>query len=101
MRILNRSGQARLAACGLALALPMCVSAREEQTFNSPSEAVKALATAAQNGDTNAIHLIFGPAGHALISPDVVQATEEYKMFVQRLTEKTQLITNSDSNATL
>jgi hypothetical protein len=36
-----------------------------------------------------------------LISPDVVQATEEYKMFVQRLTEKTQLITNSDANVTL
>ena len=101
MRILNRSGQARLAACGLALALPMCVSAREEQTFNSPSEAVKALATAAQNGDTNAIHLIFGPEGHELISPDVVQATDEFEMFKERLAERTQLITNSDSNATL
>jgi hypothetical protein len=41
------------------------------------------------------------PAGHDLISPDVVQATEEYKMFVQHLTEKTELTTNSDSNVTL
>jgi hypothetical protein len=73
----------------------------EEQTFNSPNEAVNALVTAAQNNDTNAIHLIFGPAGHELISPDVVQATDEFKMFKERLTEKTQLITHSDSNATL
>ena len=56
---------------------------------------------AAQNNDTNAIHVIFGPAGHEMISPDVVQATEEFKMFVQHLTEKTQLINNSESNATL
>ena len=85
----------------LALTLPVCASAADEQSFASPQDAVNALVTAAHNNDTNAIHLIFGPAGHALISPDVVQATEEYKMFVQRLTEKTQLITNSDSNATL
>ncbi len=90
-----------MAAFGLALALPICVSAAEEQTFNSPNEALKALVAAAQNNDTNVIHLIFGPAGHELISPDVVQATEEFKMFVQRLKEKTQLISNSDSNATL
>jgi hypothetical protein len=59
------------------------------------------LVAAATNHDTNALHLIFGPAGHELISPDVVQATEEYKMFVQHLTEKTVLTTNSDSNITL
>jgi len=93
--------QARLAAFGLGLALPLFVSAGEEQAFNSPNDAINALVTAAHNNDTNAIHLIFGPAGHELISPDVVQATEEFKMFKERLTEKTQLITSSDSNATL
>jgi hypothetical protein len=36
-----------------------------------------------------------------LISPDVVQATEEFKLFVQGLAEKTQLVNNSESNATL
>ena len=85
----------------LALTLPMRAPAADEQTFAAPQEAVNALVAAAQHNDTNAIHLIFGPAGHELISPDVVQATEEYKIFVQRLTEKTQLVTNSDSNATL
>jgi hypothetical protein len=90
-----------MAALGLGLALQVCAAAVKEQTFNSPNEAVNALVTAAQNNDTNAIHLIFGPAGHELISPDVVQATDEFKMFKERLTEKTELITNSDSNATL
>jgi hypothetical protein len=90
-----------LMAVGLGLALPVCVSAAEEQTFNSPDNAVKALVAAATNQDTNAVHLIFGPAGHELISPDVVQATEEYGMFVQHLAEKTALITNSDSYVTL
>jgi hypothetical protein len=93
--------RARLAAVGLGLALPVCAAAVEEQPFNSPNEAVNALVTAAQNNDTNAIHQIFGPAGHKLISPDVVQATDEFKMFKERLTERTELITNSDSNATL
>ena len=90
-----------MAALGLGLALPACAAAGEERTFNSPNEAVNALVTAAQKDDTNAIHLIFGLAGHELISPDVVQATDEFKIFKERLTEKTELITNSDSSATL
>ena len=85
----------------LALTLPMRAPAADEQTFAAPQEAVNALVVAARNHDTNALHSIFGPAGHDLISPDVVQATEEYKMFVQHLTEKTQLINYSDSNVTL
>jgi len=85
----------------LALALPLGARAAEEQTFATPQDAVNALVTAAGNHDTNALHAIFGPLGHDLISPDAVQATEEYKMFVQRLTEKTQLATNSDANVTL
>jgi len=92
---------ASMLAMGLGLMLPICVAAQEELTFNSPNDAVNALVAAATNHDTNALHLIFGPAGHELISPDVVQATEEYKMFVQHLTEKTVLTTNSDSNITL
>jgi hypothetical protein len=85
----------------LALTLPVCASAADEQSFTAPQDAVNALVSAANNHDTNALHTIFGPEGHALISPDVVQATEDYKMFVQRLAEKTQLVNNSDSNVTL
>jgi hypothetical protein len=87
-------------ALGLIL-LALDASGADEQTFASPQEAVKALVIAAQNHDTNALHAIFGSVGQKLISPDAVQATEGFKMFVQRLTEKTQLVTNSDSKITL
>ncbi len=90
-----------LFAAGLGLTLPVCVCAQEEKVFASPNEAVEALVVAATAHDTNALHLIFGPAGQELMSPEVVQATEEYKLFVQHLTEKTELITNSDSKITL
>jgi hypothetical protein len=86
---------------GLGLALPLGVAAAAEQTFSSPDDAVKALVAAARDNDTNALHLLFGPVGQELISPDAVQATEEFKRFVQRLTEKAQLIQYSESNATL
>jgi hypothetical protein len=85
----------------LTLTLPVRAPAADEQTFATPQEAIKALVAAARNNDTNAIRLIFGPAGHELISPDVVQATEAFKMFVQHLAEKTQVVNNSESNATL
>jgi Protein of unknown function (DUF2950) len=75
--------------------------AADEQTYRSPDDAVKALTAAATNHDTDALHAIFGPEGHKLVSPDVVQATAEYRMFVQRLTEKTRLNTTSDSKVTL
>jgi hypothetical protein len=85
-----------------AFALPLLrASAANEQTFASPQDAVNALVTAAQNDDTNAMHTIFGPEGQELISPDVVQATEGFKTFVEHLTEKVQLVTNSDSNVAL
>jgi hypothetical protein len=84
-----------------ALALPASVLAADQQSFASPEDAVNALVAAAKNSDTNAMHVIFGPEGHDLVSPDAVQATEEYKVFVQRLVEKTQVVTNSDSSATL
>jgi hypothetical protein len=84
-----------------ALALPASVLAANQQSFASPEDAANALVAAAKNHDTNAMHAIFGPEGHDLISPDAVQATEEYKVFVQRLMEKTQVVTNSDSSATL
>jgi Protein of unknown function (DUF2950) len=85
----------------LALTMPTRTLAVNEQTFASPQDAVNALVAAARNDDTNAMHAIFGPTGRELVSPDVVQATAGFKLFVQHLTEKTQLITNSDDNLTL
>jgi hypothetical protein len=101
MDLLTSWRQAQRAAVVLGLALPAYVSAAAEQTFASPEAAVNALVSAARNHDTNALHSIFGPEGHDLISPDAVQATEGFRLFVQRLTGKTQLINHSDSNVTL
>ena len=101
MDLLTSWRQAQMAAVVLGLALPAYVSAAAEQTFASPEAAVNALVSAARNHDTNALHSIFGPEGHDLISPDAVQATEGFRLFVQRLTGKTQLINHSDSNVTL
>jgi hypothetical protein len=83
------------------LTLAARVPAADEQMFASPDVAVNTLVAAATNHDTNAMHSIFGAEGQALVSPDVVQATEGFKLFIQHLTEKTQLVTNSDSNLTL
>jgi len=90
-----------LALCPSLAFIPLRAPAADEQTFASPEDAVNALVTAARNDDTNALHEIFGPTGRELVSPDVVQATEGFKLFVQHLMEKTQLITNSNSNFTL
>jgi hypothetical protein len=81
--------------------LNLRAAAPEEQTFATPADALSALVAAANHNDTNAIHAIFGPSGHELISPDVVQATEEYQLFVKRLAEKTRLVNLSDSNITV
>ena len=93
-----------LAALGLGVAVftwPAGVLAADEQTFSSPDDAVNALVTAAKNDDTNALHLIFGPELKDLMSADAVQASAEHKRFVQRLTQRTELVTNTDSFASL
>src|ERR1035438_2142381 len=88
----------RMLVLGLGLALPSGALAVDEQTFASPMAAVNALVAAAAANDTNALHAIFGAEGQALVSPDAVEAAEGYKLFVQHLTEKTELVTNSDRN---
>jgi hypothetical protein len=85
----------------MALTLPRRAAAVDEQTFASPLEAVNAVVGTAKAHDTSALRSIFGEAGHELISPDSVQAAENFKLFAERLTQETRLITNSDSNMTL
>src|SRR5664279_5234982 len=94
-------GQSRLAAGALLLVLPLRVLGAGEQQFATPEAAVSALETAAKNRDTNAIHAIFGSAGRDLVSPDAVQATQEFEVFVNRLSEKTELARRSESNCVL
>jgi len=84
-----------------ALALAPRIWAADQETFPSPQDAVNALVPAAESHDTNALHAIFGPEGHQLMSPDTVQAAAAYKIFAQRLQEKIVLITNSDTRVSL
>ena len=86
---------------GVLVAWPVFSRGAGEEAFISPDAAVTALIAAATNHDTNALHAIFGPEGHKLVSPDAVQATNEFNRFVERLTERTQLLTNSDFNIQL
>jgi len=88
-----------LAAQGLMLS--QSLRAANQESFNSPQEAVNVLVTAAQSHDREDLRAIFGPDGHQLVSPDVVQAAESYKLFVQRLQQNVVLVTNSDSNISL
>jgi hypothetical protein len=73
----------------------------EQESFDSPDEAVNVLVTAAENHDRDQLHAIFGPDGRQLVSPDVVQAAQSYKMFLQRLTQKVEMVTNSADNISL
>ena len=73
----------------------------EQESFNSPQEAVNVLVTAAESNDKDSLHAIFGPAGRQLVSPDAVQAAQSYKMFVQRLTQNIEMVTNSEDNISL
>src|SRR5438105_2332106 len=69
--------------------------------FNSPDDAVHALVRAAQSRDTNAVHEIFGPAARELVSPDLVQAAQEYEIFTRRLGERVDPVHQSSSRIEL
>jgi len=86
--------------CGVVLAAALLTSpasAAGEKMFDSPEAAVAALKEAAAARDTNSVHDIFGPEGRELISPDLVQASEGFDLFVKRISEKTALVKESDS----
>lgn len=72
-----------------------------EARFSSPQAAVDALKAAVEASDTNALHAIFGLAGHALVSVDVVEAAEEHELFMSRVKEKINLVAASDSKQEL
>ncbi len=108
MKLCNFSRQRRFAGVVsgvflFAFLLPLAPSlpAAGEQRFETPDAAVGALAAAVKVRDTNALHAIFAPAVHELVSPDVVEAAQESKMFTQRLEEKIELQHQSDSKIVL
>src|SRR2546426_8059885 len=87
---------AMLEVFGPGLFSAITIPALAQQRFASADEAVKTLVAATKAKDTNAIYTIFGPASRELISPDVVQAQDEYEIFVRRLTEKVYQLSESE-----
>jgi len=85
----------------LMLALPGRLLAAGEERFSSPQAAADALKAAVEARDTNALHAIFGPTGHDLVSVDVVEAAEERELFMRRVEEKVNLVAVSDSKQVL
>jgi hypothetical protein len=95
----HRSANAVLgmAITSLLMVLPGRLLAAGEEQFSSPQAAVDALKAAVEARDTNALHAIFGPSAHGLVSVDVVEAADEREMFVSRLKEKINLVSESDT----
>ena len=51
--------------------------------------------------DTNALHAIFGPAAHALVAGDVVEAAEERQLFMERVKQQVKLVAKSHTRREL
>jgi len=85
----------------LMVLLPGLILAAGEERFSSPQAAVDALKAAVEAKDTNALHAIFGPDAHGLVSVDVVEAAEERDLFMGRVQEKVNLVAKSDSKQEL
>jgi len=88
----------------LAFALSLVLSANAAdigKTFATPEEAVSALAAATSAKDSNALRVLFGPAGADLANPDRVQATNELGTFTAALTQTNRLVRESDSRYVL
>jgi hypothetical protein len=91
----------RILFASLVLLFPGHLLAAGEERFSSPAAAVDALKAAVDVKDTNALHAIFGPTGHGLVSVDVVEAAAEREFFMNRVKEKVNLVAAADSKQEL
>ena len=72
-----------------------------QESFNSPQEAINVMLQAAQSRDPEELHAVFGPESRQLVSPDAVQAAESYNLFIKRLQQQVVVVTNSYDNISL
>ena len=87
-----------------ALTLNTCVAlgaAEIGKSFVSPEEAVAAFVAATDAKDTNALHLIFGPAVTEIANPDRVQAAHDLNAFAAALSKSTRIVYDSDAKCML
>jgi len=83
-----RSFWGRLWRVWLLAAIPLRVLATGEQQFDSAQAAVDTLTQAARDRDHEAMRMIFGPEITNLVSADPVQASNNFAIFVGRVTNK-------------
>jgi len=90
--------------CGLVLSifcLSVTLKAADGLSFATPQDAISALTRATHAHDTNRLEAIFGPSARELLSTDVIQATEEFDAFAERLTEGIFLVQDSATRETI
>jgi hypothetical protein len=71
-------------------------AAAPQRRFDSPEDAVKALAAATKAGDTAAVDAIFGPGVKELLSGDPKQDSIEFAAFAKSIGRYYQLVRKSD-----
>jgi hypothetical protein len=96
----------------VALALVACAAApgqsaatsgppAAQRRFDSPEDAVKALAAATKAGDRSAVDAIFGPEVKDLMSGDPKQDTLEFASFAKSIGQYSQLVRKADDRFVL
>ena len=86
----------------LALSAPLVASAAEiGKTFATPEAAAAALVAAASAEDTNAFRVLFGPVGVEIENPDRVQAANELRTFNAAVSQRQQLVHESEAKCVL
>ncbi len=71
------------------------------ENFSSPEDAVKALSSAVDNKDSQALGEIFGGAIEEIKNPDRVQATNEFNTFAASLAATNRLVYESEARCVL
>ncbi len=98
--LLQRAAIAVLVMVSFAAASP--AQQKGQKTFATPEEACKALLTAAQNDDEQALLALFGPDGKQLVSSgDPAEDARVRGNFVKRYEEMNRLLTEPDGTVTL
>ena len=99
-----RLPQLAVVAILLTACLPGRAKAQQkgQETFSSADDAAKALVTAAQNNDDQAMLKILGPEGKKIISSgDPTQDAEAHANFAKRYEEMHRLVTEPDGTVSL
>jgi hypothetical protein len=91
-----------LAACAAAPGLGAdSAGPASQRRFDSPEDAVKALAAATKSGDRTAVDAIFGPDVKDLLSGDPKQDALEFASFAKSIGQYSQLVSKADDRFVL